>query len=152
MTFSPICKGVFEVVRLDILVYAIYCLVVCLAIFCSYKILGLGNTMDCKEFQRMIPDFLEDELDNYSLEDFLNHIEKCKNCKEELTIQFLIDAGIQRLEDGSTFNLSDELQLTIGDAWQRLRMRKRLLKTAYFLQVIVFAELIAAFALSVALK
>ncbi len=108
--------------------------------------------MDCKEFQRMIPDFLEDELDNYSLEDFLNHIEKCKNCKEELTIQFLIDAGIQRLEDGSTFNLSNELQSTIGDAWQRLRMRKRLLKTAYFLQVIVFAELVAAFALSVALK
>ncbi|WP_051656657.1 zf-HC2 domain-containing protein [Butyrivibrio sp. AE3004] len=108
--------------------------------------------MDCKDFQRMIPGFLADELDNYSLEGFLNHIDMCKNCKEELTIQFLIEAGIQRLEDGSTFNLANELQSTINDAWQRLRMRKRLLKMAYFLQVVVFAEIIAAFALSVALR
>ncbi|WP_026526544.1 zf-HC2 domain-containing protein [Butyrivibrio sp. VCD2006] len=108
--------------------------------------------MDCKEFQRMIPDFLGDELDNYSLESFLNHIDSCKSCKEELTIQFLIETGIQRLEDGSTFNLSNELQSTMNDAWTRLRLRKRLLKTAYFLQVMVVLEIIAAIALSIALR
>ncbi|WP_022760097.1 MULTISPECIES: zf-HC2 domain-containing protein [unclassified Butyrivibrio] len=108
--------------------------------------------MDCKEFQRMIPGFLADELDNYSLESFLNHMESCRSCKEELTIQFLIETGIQRLEDGSTFNLTKELKSTTNDAWVRLRMRKRLLKTAYFLQIMVVAEIIAAIALSIALR
>ena len=107
--------------------------------------------MDCKDFQRMIPGFLADELDNYSLEAFLNHMDKCKNCKEELTIQFLIETGIQRLEDGSTFNLANELQTTTNDAWQRLRVRKRLLNAAFFLQVIVVAEIIAAIALAIGL-
>ena len=114
--------------------------------------IGVSDTMDCKEFQRMIPDFLGDELDNYSLEACLNHIDSCKICKEELTIQFLIETGIQRLEDGSTFNLSNELQSTMNDAWTRLRLRKRLLKTAYFLQVMVVLEIIAAIALSIALR
>ncbi|WP_026660306.1 zf-HC2 domain-containing protein [Butyrivibrio sp. AC2005] len=108
--------------------------------------------MDCKEFQRMIPGFLDDELDNYSLEAFLNHMEKCKSCKEELTIQFLIEAGIQRLEDGSTFNLATELQTTMNDAWLRLRVRKRLLNAAFFLQIIVVAEIIAAIVLAIGLR
>lgn len=108
--------------------------------------------MDCKDFQRMIPEFLADELDNYSLEAFLNHVEKCKSCKEELTIQFLIEAGIQRLEDGSTFNLSKELLTTMNDAWQRLRVRKRLLNAAFFLQIVVVAEIIAAIGLALGLR
>lgn len=114
--------------------------------------IGVSDTMDCKEFQRMIPDFLNDELDNYSLELFLNHTDSCRSCKEELTIQFLIDTGIQRLEDGSTFNLAGELQSTMNDAWIKLRLRKRLLKAAYFLQAMVVIELIAAIALSIALR
>ena len=114
--------------------------------------IGVSDTMDCKEFQRMIPGFLSDELDNYSLESFLNHMDTCRSCKEELTIQFLIDTGIQRLEDGSTFNLNGELQSTLNDAWTRLRLRKRLLKTAYFLQAMVVLEIIAAIALSIALR
>ncbi len=108
--------------------------------------------MDCKDFQKLIPGFLGDELDNYYLESFLGHIDSCKNCKEELTIQFLIDTGIQRLEDGSTFNLASELQSTINDAWLRLRMRKRLLKTAYFLQAMVVIEIFLAIALWIALR
>ena len=108
--------------------------------------------MDCKDFQKLIPGFLGDELDNYYLESFLGHIDSCKNCKEELTIQFLIDTGIQRLEDGSTFNLTSELKSTINDAWLRLRMRKRLLKTAFLLQVMVVVEIVATIALWVALR
>ncbi len=107
--------------------------------------------MDCKGLQGMIPGFLDDELDVRPLEDFLNHIESCKSCREELTIQFLVEIGTKRLEDGTNFNLSQELDRMMKDSWQRLKVRKRLHKTALVLQVLVVIELITAIVLSFAL-
>ncbi len=107
--------------------------------------------MDCKEFQRLIPEFLEDELDVRQLEVFLGHIDKCKSCKEELTIQFLVEVGTKRLEDGTNFNLKDELDNMMKDAWQRLHTRKKLLKTVFFLQALVIIECVAAIVLGIVL-
>ena len=38
--------------------------------------------MNCKEIEKMIPAFLEDELDTEDLHDFIEHIEKCKEIAE----------------------------------------------------------------------
>ena len=100
------------------------------------------SIMDCKEVQHMIPGFLDDELEVRPLESFLNHIEECKSCKEELTIQFLVEVGTRRLEDGNNFNLSEELNLMMRDSFQRLRSRKRILKAALFLRILVVIELV----------
>ena len=108
--------------------------------------------MDCKEVQRMIAGFLDDELDVRPLEKFLDHIENCKSCREELTIQFLVEVGTKRLEDGNNFNLSEELDRMMHDAWQRLRMRKRLYNTAFCLKVLVIVECIIAIVLAFALQ
>ena len=99
----------------------------------------------------MIPDFLEDELDNRDLEIFLEHIEHCKNCREELTIQFLVETGTKSLEDGKSFNLTTELGNLIQSAWQRLIFRKKLLKTAFGLQVVIIAEIAIAITLAIIL-
>ncbi len=98
--------------------------------------------MDCKELQRMIPGFLNDELDVRPLEKFLDHINTCKSCREELTIQFLVEVGTKSLEDGTNFNLSQELDRMMHDSYQRLRTRKHLYKTAFFLQLMVLIELV----------
>ncbi len=108
--------------------------------------------MDCKEFQRLIPGFLDDNLDVHLLEVFLGHVESCKSCREELTIQFLVEVGTKRLEDGTNFNLKDELDNMMKDAWQRLRLRKKVLKTAFFLQILVIIECVTAIILAFALK
>ena len=107
--------------------------------------------MNCKEFQRQITGFLNDELDVQSLEVFLDHVEACKNCREELTIQFLVETGTRRLEDGTTFNLQHELDMMMHNAWQRLRFRKRLQKIALALHVIVMIEIIVVVTLNVVL-
>ena len=79
--------------------------------------------MDCKEFNGLIQDFLNDRLDEMKLSEFLSHIEECEVCRDELRIQYLIYEGLARLEEGATFDvdkdLSDYMQL------QRLQ-RKRL--------------------------
>ena len=63
----------------------------------------------CKEYEKLIPDFLIDNLDDVNLEKFISHIENCSECMEELSIQFLITEGMNRLEQGSNFELAKEL-------------------------------------------
>lgn len=66
----------------------------------------------------MIPAFIKDDMDNRTEKQFLEHVENCSECKEELSIQFLVTAGMQRLENGDTFDLNKELRA-------RIQMEKR---------------------------
>ena len=45
--------------------------------------------MTCKEVEKWIPLFLRDDLDTDDLREFMEHIDKCEECREELSIQFL---------------------------------------------------------------
>ena len=40
--------------------------------------------MTCKEADKLIPLFLDDDLDNRELAEFLNHVETCAGCKETI--------------------------------------------------------------------
>ncbi|MCQ2540535.1 MAG: zf-HC2 domain-containing protein [Acetatifactor sp.] len=77
--------------------------------------------MDCKEFERLIPDFIDRSMDYPTLKRFGEHLEECDNCREELTIQFLVTEGIQRLENGSAFDLQKELNQRLEDAKRTLK-------------------------------
>ncbi len=95
--------------------------------------------MTCKNADKIIALFLDDDLDNQQLADFLNHIDHCPECREELTIQFLVKVGMQRLEDGNTFNLKEELNAMLRDARKRLNARRYLVYTSRGLQLLVVA-------------
>ncbi len=107
--------------------------------------------MTCKDADKLIPLFLDDDLDNQDLSDFLDHIDSCPECKEELTIQFLVKVGMQRLEDGNTFNLAGELNSLLKDARKRLRRRRHLVFTSYILEIAVAALAVICLALAIAL-
>lgn len=99
--------------------------------------------MTCNEAEKMIPTFLDDALDNRNLGEFIDHMNNCPDCKEELTIQFLIKVGLKRLEDGDTFNLQGELDGMLSNARHKMRMRHSLQVFADCLQLmVVFAILI----------
>ena len=82
--------------------------------------------MTCKEVEKTIPLFLEDDLDTDDLREFLEHIEQCKECEEELSIQFLVLEGLSRLEAGNVFDLKNELDFQMEEAehalWRRENM------------------------------
>lgn len=65
--------------------------------------------LTCKQAEKRIPLFLKDKMDNQEKKQFLSHVENCDVCLEELSIQFLVTIGIQRLENGDTFDLNREL-------------------------------------------
>ena len=70
-----------------------------------------GGSMNCKEFEKNIPEFIAGKLDFLTLQEFGEHMQECPGCKEELVIQFLVTEGMQRLEDGDAFDLQRELEI-----------------------------------------
>ncbi|MBO5114050.1 MAG: zf-HC2 domain-containing protein [Lachnospiraceae bacterium] len=107
--------------------------------------------MDCKEIEKMIPAFLEDGLDTEDLHDFIAHIEKCRECKEELSIQFLVSEGMIRLETGNVFDLQNELAARIENAEHTLKVRENMKWLLYMLEGLVAVLLITLIAMLILL-
>ncbi len=102
---------------------------------------------ECKSFEKSIPGFLSDSLDNRSLEQFLDHLAGCKNCQDELSVQFLVAEGMNKLETGENFHLQRELRSLIELQRKRASFRRRLTLIAYTLEG---AGILAALALVIA--
>lgn len=99
--------------------------------------------MDCKEYEKRIPKFIADEMNFTQLKDFAKHVSICESCKEELTIQFLIDKGLERLEEGSAFDLNKEMRLRMEAAKGKIQFHERLLKIGFFWELLTMAGVIA---------
>ncbi len=99
-------------------------------------------SLSCKEFAGMIPDFLGDRLGDAELAEFLHHWESCENCKEELSINYLVMEGLERLETGEAFNLQKDLRAEIDGARNRLRKRTSLARASMGIEILTIAAFI----------
>ena len=66
--------------------------------------------MECREFEKLIPLYLNNSLDYESMERFRDHMNSCSACKEELSIQFLVQEGMKHLD---SFDLDEEFRLRL---------------------------------------
>lgn len=98
--------------------------------------------MDCKETNKLIPAFLNHELNSRELKSFMNHIMSCEDCKEELSIQFLIQEGLASLEDGTSFDLQNELDWMIEDAKRRLKIRRGFHFFVYAMEILAIITIV----------
>lgn len=57
-----------------------------------------GN-MSCKEIQKMIISFIQNELSNTELECFIDHVNNCPDCKEEYDVYYTLLTGMKLLEE-----------------------------------------------------
>ena len=55
--------------------------------------------MTCVEAEKMVVPYMKDELSPTELEDFLDHIHTCENCREELEIHYMVDVGLKKLDE-----------------------------------------------------
>ncbi len=100
--------------------------------------------MDCKEFERLIPEFIGNRLDFLTLEQFRAHMDRCESCREELGIQFLVSEALQRLEEGDAFDLRNELDEKLSEAGRRIRFHRGFLRAGLFVEILVVLAAAAA--------
>ena len=82
--------------------------------------------LDCSSAEKLIPSFLDNELDAVSLKNFLLHVEGCSDCKEELSIQFLVAEGLNTLETDNSYDLQKAYDERIAKSWHAVNVHKKL--------------------------
>lgn len=98
--------------------------------------------MDCKEAEKLISAFIEKKLNHKQLKQFLAHVDTCPECREELTIQFLISEGMVRLEQGSAFDLQKELDARMDAAAHEIRMHNTVKYIGVTLEVVAMLAIV----------
>lgn len=81
--------------------------------------------MDCKNVEKLISKFLKDECTPKEEAMILEHIKGCPDCKEDLTIELLIQEGLSRLESGESFDLNAELEKCLEEKVHKKKEHKR---------------------------
>lgn len=96
--------------------------------------------MTCFETQEMILRYLNDDLKDKELEDFLKHISQCENCYEELEIYFTLLTGLKQLDDDKIFTLdfkkSYAKKLAASKNYLATKHRRKVVKMVYLALVI----------------
>ncbi len=98
--------------------------------------------MTCRECEKKIPDFIGRRMDYLGMKRFLEHVDACGSCREELVIQFLIQEGMARLEDGDVFDLQRELQEHLEEARRRIRVHEGILRVGTMFEVLTMAGIL----------
>ena len=91
--------------------------------------------MTCQEAERLVTPYIRDELAGDELEAFLNHIDECPNCREELEIYFMVYDIAGDLE-----HKIEESYLKVSHMWM-FRMFHYAVNTLGVMAVIVTALL-----------
>ncbi len=90
--------------------------------------------MNCIDVQRLIMPFINGKLNNEELEEFINHINTCPNCMEELEVYYALIAGMKQLDEDEELSndFHKDLIILIKESEDRilhskmLHIRKRL--------------------------
>ena len=97
---------------------------------------GLDRDMDCKEFEKWIPDFISDKMNYATMKGFCRHMEYCEDCREELNIQFLVSESLQHLEDGRAFDLQRELNHRLEQSRRSVRLQDTFMRIGIILEIV----------------
>lgn len=98
--------------------------------------------MNCKETEKLIPIFLDKKLNTRELDRFLEHVENCPECMEELTIQYLVRIGTSLIEEGKSFDLRHALNELLAQARFVVKKWKILTFLSYIAEIITYIIMI----------
>lgn len=100
--------------------------------------------MDCKRIQSMIIPYIRDELNNEELELFLDHINSCKECREELEIYYIIEVGLNADKNTENLNIQKSLVEKIRESNLLLSRLKPAKILYYALNTLLFLGTVLA--------
>lgn len=78
--------------------------------------------MTCMKAQSLITGFINDELEIGELEEFINHVETCKDCREELEVYYALLTAMKQLDEDKNLStdFSQELKEKIEHTQERI--------------------------------
>ena len=86
--------------------------------------------MTCAEAEKLVVPYIKDELPPMELEDFIDHINHCPACREELEIHYMVDVGLKKLDEADgTYDI-------VGDLKRKLAESSAVINRYFVLQIV----------------
>lgn len=79
--------------------------------------------MDCLMAQKLIKPYVEDQLEDRVLSDFLDHVESCGNCYDQLQVYYAIYHTLKNNDDDCDYNFKKKLSHAL--ALSRMGLQRR---------------------------
>ena len=99
--------------------------------------------MDCKKAQSLVTAYIMRKLNDKDLEDFLEHVDSCEECYEELEIYYTVHYTIARLDEDEAdqvYNVKKALQNRLEES--RFYIWRTKVSRIYRIGLMVLAELL----------
>lgn len=77
--------------------------------------------LTCKEAEKLITQFMEKQLNPNQLKLYCDHVKKCKQCREDLEINYLVQECLKPDTELTTYNLQGQLEQKLQDAEHYVR-------------------------------
>lgn len=69
--------------------------------------------MKCREFQKIIPDIINEKIPDNALEEVIEHVESCHDCYDELEIYYVLQYGLKDTDSKQSMNFVGRLDRKI---------------------------------------
>lgn len=104
----------------------------------------MAAKLTCREVQKMITPYLDDELGNRDNTAFITHINSCPACRRELETGFIVDYAVQYLDEDKIddFDVHGLFEKKIREGKRRMA-RKQVLTALTWLGIIALGIVIA---------
>ncbi len=100
--------------------------------------------MNCSVAQSNFISFIAGGLDGEDLEAFLDHLDQCPQCREELEINYSMYRGLEILDRDSDepLNVQKEMEDMISQAKKTVARRRRIKRAAAFFVVLFVSAMV----------
>ena len=92
--------------------------------------------MNCLEAQGLVMKYINNELSGPQLENFLKHIDRCPDCREDLEIYYILTTGMNQLDNDyvDTYNFHEAFAKQLDKSRKNLDISSR----GYLFKIILF--------------
>ncbi|MDO4942874.1 MAG: zf-HC2 domain-containing protein [Lachnospiraceae bacterium] len=104
--------------------------------------------MECFEVDTKIISYLEHALDDHELQEFLEHLNECEDCRNEVELYFTLIEGLNQMDEDEiqVFDFRTEFQKQRKERLKEVILRKRYRSLAdHFVLIFVIVIVLLGF-------
>lgn len=101
--------------------------------------------MKCSEFQRLIPEIIDNKIADHMLGEVISHVESCKDCYDELEIYYVLQYGLEDNKTKKSMNFIGQLEGSIDRMKQRYKRYETARAGYYFTQITAYTAVAGSF-------
>ncbi len=111
------------------------------------------ESLNCREAEKCIEDYIGHQLPIEKQEAFLQHISQCRECREELEINYMVYVGIAGLEEDrlDIYDLPGALERELEVSHQQVQQHRRAQQVNYVLTTLAIVGVILCVGIQIGL-